>query len=110
MDILLMIYLTIIVIGVILSALTILAKNSNSASIYIALTSMLTGFIGFMTYSSMPSNFPNRRILALVVAIMCVVPFILDILNNKFKLVKPIFIKTISILVLLVNIILMLFL
>ena len=110
METLSIIHTILIVVCSIFLIFTLISKSDIILSSIISIDCMLISFIGFMTYSSLSLNYPNRKTLALICALLWIIPFVMDMLKNKYNKIKPIFIKTSITLVFIINIALMLFL
>lgn len=103
-------HVIIIAISSIFILTTLFAKNELILSTFVSLNCMLISFIGFLTYSSLPTIYPNRKLLALGCGLLWSIPFLLDVLKIKNIKIKPIFIKLSSIFVFILNLLLMVFL
>lgn len=110
MDILLMIYIALLIMGIVLIGITLLVNTDKGVFVSTILSSLFVSFIGFMNYSSMPMNYPNRKTLALLVALTFLIPFALNILKIKNENIKLITIKLTAIFSILLNILTMFFL
>ena len=60
-------------------------------------------FIGYMNYSAGPSNYYTYKIIAVVSALLYLIPFALNTLKSKNDKIRPIYVKISSILILLLN-------
>ena len=103
-------HIIIIAISSIFILTTLFAKNETLISTFVSLDCMIISFIGFLTYSSLPTIYPNRKILALACALLWTIPFLLDALKIKNIKIKPIFIKLFLITIFILNLALMILL
>ena len=100
---LLLIYIGLFIICAILAWLTYSAKSSKSLSVAIILSFIFVAFIGYMNYSAGPSNYYTYKIIAVVSALLYLIPFALNSLKSKNDKIRPIYVKISSILILLLN-------
>lgn len=103
MDELLIFYIGLSIIGCLLIGLNLFIKNDMYSSIITVLSCMFVGFIGFFNYSSMSTNYPNRKILALCFALTSLLPFILNTIKINNNKAKPLAIKIITIVIIAIN-------
>ena len=114
MDTLFLIYIGIAIVGILLSLLTVVSKNSLLLNVSIILSGIFNSFIGAMNFSMLPSAYTKQRLLALFCAILLLLPVGLNIFKYDFetekskKLVKAA-IKISNILVIFINLILLYF-
>ena len=85
MDILLMMYIGLAIIGLVLSILTIFAKNDTHTNIIVTISCIFVAFIGFTNFSSLPSNYTLQRIFALIATFLVLIPFFLNLFKNKIR-------------------------
>lgn len=88
MDILLMMYIGLAIIGLVLSILTIFTKKDTHTNIMVTISCIFIAFVGFINFSSLPSNYTSQRISALMATFMVLIPFLLNLFKNKIKHVK----------------------
>lgn len=110
MESLLIFHIALCVISIIVIGLTVIAKDNRFLSILSVFSSMFTGFIGFMNFASLSRSYPNRKILALLIALTFLIPPILSLLRNYISDIKTIFVKCAIILIISINVIIMIFL
>lgn len=103
-------HMIIIAISSVFILTTLFTKNELILSTFVSLDCMVISFIGFLTYSSLPTIYPNRKLLALGCGLLWVIPFLLDALKIKNIKIKPIFIKLSLILIFILNLLLMILL
>ena len=78
---LLLIYIGLFIICAILAWLTYSAKSSKSLSVAIILSFIFVAFIGYMNYSAGPSNYYTYKIIAVVSALLYLIPVALNTLK-----------------------------
>lgn len=103
MDILLMFYIILFIIGGLLVGVNLFVKNENHLLIFTIISCIFIGFIGYINYSSLPTNYTNHRMLTLCLALTSILPCILNILKIKNNKIKPLTIKILTITILIVN-------
>lgn len=107
---LLIFFVGLFITGGLLIGLNLFIKSDKYLFVVTTLSCMLSGFIGFLNYSSLPTNYPNRKILALFFALTAILPCILNALKIKNNTIKPLVIKILTITILIANLTLMIFL
>lgn len=85
MDILLMMYIGLAIIGLILSILAIFIKKDTPTNIIVTISCVFIAFVGFINFSSLPSNYTSQRISALMATFLVLVPLFLNLFKNKIK-------------------------
>lgn len=85
MDILLTINISLVAIGLILSIFTLFTKKKSILNTMLVMSCIFIAFVGFMNFSSLPSNYTKQRLLALFTTLTISIPFFLNLFKSKFK-------------------------
>lgn len=101
LDLLFRVILGIGVLFIIINVIHIFILRGKSSLIINSITFIFIEFLGFFNYGLTPLNYPNRRLFCILTSLLYLIIFCG--LNIKKDLVKPIYIKAITILIIVFN-------
>lgn len=95
----------ILIAGAILIVINLCTKIDKSYLLINALTFIFIGFTGFFNFGLIPLIFPNRKVLCLLTTLLFLMLYF--IVNAKKDLLKPIYIKIMNIIIIILNLLIL---
>lgn len=98
-----LIFVGLFIVAAILIGVISFSKSDKSLSIALIVSFIFVALIGYMNYTSIPSNYYFNKILAVFLALLYPIPIALHL----SKKIKPLFVKILSVLILVANLLLL---
>ena len=98
-----LIFVWLFIVTAILIGVISFSKSDKSLSITLIVSFILVALLGYMNYTATPSNYYFNKILAVFLALVYLIPITLHL----SKKTKPLFVKILSVLILVANLLLL---